>query len=115
MGRFAAIEMISDRIPDESTILAFRHLLEKHDLGDNYVRARLPNCRRASTISSNRSLKWSKPIQLFQHRKQKAVLVHALDRISRNGLYMSVMLRGQDDIQGVGIIKVLHHHHAIAQ
>jgi transposase, IS5 family len=33
MGRFAAIEMISDRIPDESTILAFRHLLEKHDLG----------------------------------------------------------------------------------
>jgi IS5 family transposase len=25
--------MISDRIPDETTILAFRHLLEKHDLG----------------------------------------------------------------------------------
>jgi len=25
--------MISDRIPDETTILTFRHLLEKHDLG----------------------------------------------------------------------------------
>jgi IS5 family transposase len=27
------IDMISDRIPDETTILAFRHLLEKNDLG----------------------------------------------------------------------------------
>jgi len=34
MRRFAAIELITDRIPDETTILAFRHLLEKHDLGD---------------------------------------------------------------------------------
>jgi transposase len=31
--QFAAIDMISDRIPDETTILAFRHLLKKHDLG----------------------------------------------------------------------------------
>ena len=31
--RFAGIDMISDRIPDETTILAFRHLLEKNDLG----------------------------------------------------------------------------------
>jgi IS5 family transposase len=31
MRRFAAIELISDRIPDVTTILAFRHLLEKHD------------------------------------------------------------------------------------
>jgi IS5 family transposase len=30
--RFAEIDMISDGIPDETTILAFRHLLEKHDL-----------------------------------------------------------------------------------
>ncbi len=28
------IEMISDRIPDETTILAFHHLLEKHKLGE---------------------------------------------------------------------------------
>ena len=34
MGRFAGIELISDRITDETTILTFRHLLEKHDLGE---------------------------------------------------------------------------------
>ncbi len=33
MRRFAGIVMISDRIPDETTILAFRHLLEKNDFG----------------------------------------------------------------------------------
>jgi IS5 family transposase len=33
MRRFAGIDIISDRIPDETTILAFRHLLEKHNLG----------------------------------------------------------------------------------
>jgi IS5 family transposase len=32
MRRFAGIDMISDRIPDETTILAFQHLLEKNDL-----------------------------------------------------------------------------------
>jgi IS5 family transposase len=39
MRRFAGIDMISDRIPDETTILAFRHLLEKHDLGDQIFEA----------------------------------------------------------------------------
>jgi IS5 family transposase len=34
MRRFAGIDMISDRIPDETTILTFRHLLEKHNLGE---------------------------------------------------------------------------------
>ena len=33
MRRFAGINMVRDRIPDETTILAFRHLLEKHNLG----------------------------------------------------------------------------------
>jgi IS5 family transposase len=33
MRRFAGINLISERIPDETTILAFRHLLERHDLG----------------------------------------------------------------------------------
>jgi IS5 family transposase len=33
MRRFVGIDMISDRIPDKTTILTFRHLLEKHDLG----------------------------------------------------------------------------------
>ncbi len=30
--RFAGIDLISDRIPDETKILSFRHLLEKHGL-----------------------------------------------------------------------------------
>ena len=33
MRRFAGIGQITDRIPDETTILAFRHLLEKNNLG----------------------------------------------------------------------------------
>ena len=33
MRRFAGINLISDRIPDETTILAFQHLLARHDLG----------------------------------------------------------------------------------
>ena len=32
MARFAGIDLASDPVPDESTILKFRHLLEKHDL-----------------------------------------------------------------------------------
>lgn len=32
MRRIAGIDLISDRIPDETTILTFRHLLEKHGL-----------------------------------------------------------------------------------
>ncbi len=32
MRRFAKVELSEDKIPDESTILRFRHLLEKHKL-----------------------------------------------------------------------------------
>jgi IS5 family transposase len=34
MRRFAGIDLVSERIPDETTILALRHLLEKHTLGE---------------------------------------------------------------------------------
>jgi IS5 family transposase len=34
MRRFAGIFLITDRIPDETTILAFRHLLEQNALGE---------------------------------------------------------------------------------
>lgn len=37
--RFAGIDMISDRIADETTILTFRHLLEKHGLGQQIFEA----------------------------------------------------------------------------
>ena len=39
MRRFAGIALITDRIPDETTILAFRHLLEHNDLGDQIFEA----------------------------------------------------------------------------
>jgi hypothetical protein len=54
-------------------------------------------------------------LQRLKPRKQKAVLVHALDRNGRNGIYMSVRVLGQDDIHGMGLIKGLHHLDAIAQ
>jgi IS5 family transposase len=56
MRRFAGIELISERIPDETSILTFRHLLEKHDLGQQIfevVKAHLKaNCmaRKQGTI-----------------------------------------------------------------
>jgi IS5 family transposase len=34
MRRFAGIELVDDAIPDESTILRFRHLLERHGLSE---------------------------------------------------------------------------------
>ncbi len=37
MRQFLGIDMISDRIPDETTILTFRHLLEMHDLGQQIL------------------------------------------------------------------------------
>lgn len=46
MRHFMGIDLISDRIPDETTILSFRHLLEKHDLGEQIfetVKAHLSN------------------------------------------------------------------------
>jgi len=39
MRRFAGIDMVSERIPDETTILAFRHLLEKYNLGEQIFQA----------------------------------------------------------------------------
>ena len=39
MQRFAGIALISDRIPDETTILAFRHLLEQNNLGEEIFEA----------------------------------------------------------------------------
>ena len=39
MRRFAGIDLISDRIPDETTIPVFRHLLEKYELVSMLLRA----------------------------------------------------------------------------
>jgi len=39
MHRFAGIELISDKISDEITILSLRYLLEKHDHGKQILEA----------------------------------------------------------------------------
>ena len=39
MGRFAGIDLTQGRIPDATTILAFRHFLEKHQLGEKIFAA----------------------------------------------------------------------------
>ena len=39
MRRFARVELGEDRVPDESTILRFRHLLEKHGLTESMFEA----------------------------------------------------------------------------
>jgi IS5 family transposase len=42
MRRFAGVDLISDRLPDKTTILTFRHLLDKHDLGQRSLRRSRP-------------------------------------------------------------------------
>ena len=39
MRRLAGIDLISERITDETTILTFRHLLEKHELAEQVFQA----------------------------------------------------------------------------
>ncbi len=39
MRRFAKVELAEDKVPDETTILRFRHLLEKHGLMDSIFEA----------------------------------------------------------------------------
>ena len=39
MRRFARVELGEDKVPDESTILRFRHLLEKHELTEGIFAA----------------------------------------------------------------------------
>ncbi len=51
MRRFADIELISDRISDETTILTFRHMLEKHGLGEQvFETVKAPLSERGMTM-----------------------------------------------------------------
>jgi len=42
MRRFAGIELISDRNPDETKILTFHYMLEKYGLGEQVLRPSNP-------------------------------------------------------------------------
>ena len=44
MRAFAGLELGCDAIPDETTILNFRHLLERHDLTVDSGNGRRPPC-----------------------------------------------------------------------
>jgi len=50
MRRFAKVELAEDKIPDESTILRFRHLLEKHTSDGGNLRGRERSADRASSV-----------------------------------------------------------------
>jgi transposase, IS5 family len=59
MRRFAGIELICDRSPDETTILTFHHLLEKHELGEQifetvkaHLRARGMTMRQGTIVDA---------------------------------------------------------------
>ena len=48
MRRFAGMDMISDRIPDETTILTFRYLLEENEIGEQIFQTVNAHLRRAA-------------------------------------------------------------------
>jgi IS5 family transposase len=52
MRRLAGIELISDRIPDETTILTFRYLLEKHDLVRSTASQKTSSLRPSNSASA---------------------------------------------------------------
>jgi IS5 family transposase len=56
MRHFAGIELGDDRVPDETTILNFRHLLEKHQLTEKLF-AEVNGRRRFWT--TRRGISWS--------------------------------------------------------
>ena len=51
MCRFARIDLLNDWIPDETTILAFRHLLENLNLGEQIF----------ETVKDHLRARWASP------------------------------------------------------
>jgi IS5 family transposase len=80
MPRFAGIDLISDRIPDETTILSFRHLLEKHALGQQIyevvkalLSARGMTMRQGSIVDATLN---AAPISTKNERKERDPEMH---------------------------------------
>ncbi len=75
MRRFAGIELIRDRIPDETTILTYRHLLEKHGLSEQIfdtVKALLAAGGRDDVPGHDRRCHLDCCAQLYQEQRGKA-------------------------------------------
>ncbi len=85
MRRFAGIDLISERIPDETTILTFRRRLERHDLGQQifemvkaHLKARGMAMKQGTIIdatliaapSSTKNKRWERDPEMHQTRTE---------------------------------------------
>jgi IS5 family transposase len=52
MRKFVGIDLGVERVPDETTVCKFRHLLERHGLGRRSSRAWASTCRRGASGSA---------------------------------------------------------------
>ena len=82
MRRFAGIELIEDAVPDESTILRFRHLLERHQLTQRI-------------FERVRGLLEQKPLLL----KSGTIVDHAHEAVAKSA--QSIARGGHAQLQGV--------------
>ena len=71
MRHFGGIELISDRIPDEKIILSFRHLLEKHKLGQHISKTVKDNLNSRGITMCNGTIVDAKLIAASSSTKNK--------------------------------------------
>jgi IS5 family transposase len=76
LRRFAGVDLGRAAAPDESTILQFRHLLEKHDLGGAML-GTMSIWRAGASVSTGARL-WTRPL-----RRRRTVAGSAIRRCIR--------------------------------
>jgi IS5 family transposase len=54
MRRFAGIDLMRDRIPDETTILTFRHLLEQNELAEKIFETVKGHLKERGTVTARK-------------------------------------------------------------
>jgi IS5 family transposase len=69
MRRFAGIELISNWIPDETTILSFRHLLDKHELGMTMRQVIIVDATLIAAPSSTKNKSGKRDPEMHQTKK----------------------------------------------
>ena len=76
MRRFAGIALISDRIPDETTILAFRQLVEQNNLDEQIFEAVKAHLKANSIAMKKGTIKDATIVALFELSLSCASLTH---------------------------------------
>ena len=71
LRRFAGVDLGRAPAPDESTILQFRHLLEKHDLGGAMLQTMNEYLESRGTASAGARL-WTRPFCMRRRRPRTA-------------------------------------------